>query len=282
MDDKHILAAAMSWMRERNWREKLAKSSGQSLYEHTLIEIDAFLQLGSILRDPKRYGLTELENWILIVALIVHDAGKETDAWQNYVTSRGAIQQLSHIAPELTEKLVPEICAALRIAGIGPEVHQVIAQCAGIHHDRPGRSDAAIFKAMLTGVPHRFVTLANLVRALDHLCSAESPADAAHVLRTDESLRRHVKTAIHETTYRGTSTALLHRASEHTFQQAGWLPLLYFPSGTVYVADVGSPAEEPPPSAIAAVLKNRDRERAETRSDFDDGRKPHRENVAKT
>ena len=256
MDDQQILAAAMTWMRQRKWREKLAKSrSGQSLYEHTLIELDAFLQVAPILRDPKRYGLTELENWIMIVALIVHDAGKETDAWQDYVTSRGAVQRVSHVLPELAEKLVPDICAALCIDGIGAGVHQVITQCAGIHHDRPGRSDAAILKAMLTDVPSRFVTLANLVKALDHLCSSESPADAALVVRKDESLCRHLKIAIHEATYRGVSTALLHRASEQTFREAGWLALLYFPSGTVYVADLCSPAAEPSPSAIAAALK---------------------------
>ncbi len=150
MDDHQILARAMTWMRQRGWREKLAKSSsGQSLYEHTLIELDAFLQLAPILRDPKRYGLTDLENWTVIVALIVHDAGKEGAEWQEYVTSRGAAQWVSHIVPELSEELVPEICASVGIEGIDTAVHQVIAGCAGIHHDRPGRSDAAILKAML-------------------------------------------------------------------------------------------------------------------------------------
>ncbi len=256
MNDQRILADAIAWMRQRNWREKLAKSSsGQSLYEHTLIELDVFLQLAPILRDPNRYGLTELENWVMIVALIVHDASKETDAWQDYLTSRGAVQQVSHILPELSEKLVPDICAALRVDGIGTAVHQVITQCAGIHHDPLGRSDAAILKTMPTEVPSRFVTLANIVKALDHLCSAGSPTDAALAVRNNESLRRHLKIAIHEATYRGVSTALLHRASEDTFKEAGWLALLYFPSGTVYAADLGSPAAVPSPSAIAAALK---------------------------
>jgi hypothetical protein len=86
VDNEQILDRAMTWMRQRNWREKLAKSkSGQSLYEHSLIEFDAYLQLAPILRGPKRYGLSALENWIVIVALIVHDAGKETAEWQEYV-----------------------------------------------------------------------------------------------------------------------------------------------------------------------------------------------------
>lgn len=256
MDDQQILAGAITWMRQRNWREKLAKSrSGQSLYEHTLIELDVFLQVAPILRDPKRYGFTELELSIIVASLIVHDAGKETDEWQDYVNSRGAAQRVSHILPELSEKLVPEICAALGIGEVGIEVHQVIAQCAGIHHDRPGRSDAAILKAMLTDVPARFFTLANLVKALDHLCSAESPSDAAMVARNDESLRRHIKVTTHEATYRGVSTALLHRASQHAFEQAGWAALLYFPSGTVYVADVSSSATDPSASDISAALK---------------------------
>jgi hypothetical protein len=256
MDDHQILARAMTWMRQRGWREKLAKSSsGQSLYEHTLIELDAFLQLAPILRDPKRYGLTDLENWIIVVALIVHDAGKERAEWQEYVTSRGAAQWVSHIVPELSEVLVPEICASLGIEGIDTAVHQVIAGCAGIHHNRPGRSDAAILRAMLTDVPSRFVTLANLVKALDHLCSAESPADASLVVQNDESLRRHVKITTHELIYRGVSTALLHSASQRAFEQTGWMALLYFPAGTVYVADLGNPAADPSPDAISAALK---------------------------
>src|SRR6185312_4395187 len=143
MDDQKILSCAMTWMRQRNWRERLAKSqSGQSLYEHSLIELDVFLRLAPILRDPKHYGLSDLEESVLTVSLLVHDAGKETDEWQAYVKSAGTVPWLSHILPELSEKLVPGICAELSLADMSSDVHRVMVHCAGIHHDRPGRSDA--------------------------------------------------------------------------------------------------------------------------------------------
>jgi hypothetical protein len=41
-----LMAKAAAWMQARRWRGKLAKKRGreQSLFEHTLIEIDALLQ----------------------------------------------------------------------------------------------------------------------------------------------------------------------------------------------------------------------------------------------
>jgi hypothetical protein len=257
MDDQKILGCAMSWMRQRNWREKLAKSqSGQSLYEHSLIELDVFLRLAPILRDPKHYGLSDLEENVLIVSLLVHDTGKETDEWQAYIKSTGTLPWLSHILPELSEKLVPGICAELSLADMSSDVHRVMVHCAGIHHDRPGRSDAAIIEAMLTGASDRFLTLANLVKAIDHLCSANSPSDAVFAADTDAGLRKHVGLTAHELIPRGVSTTLMHRAAQRAFEQAGWTPLLYFATGTAYVRDLNSATTSPSSEDICNTLKS--------------------------
>ncbi len=244
----------MTWMRQRNWREKLAKSrSGQSLYEHSLIELDVFLQLAPMLRDRKHYGLSDAEENILMVSLIVHDAGKETDDWQAYVASL-ASPWVSHILPELSKKLVPEICSALGLAAMSSEVHRVMGHCAGIHHDRPGQSDAAVIEAMLTGASDRFLTLANLVKAIDHLCSANSASEAVFTAGTDAGLQKHLRLTAHELVPRGVSTTLLHRAAQHAFGQAGWKPLLYFATGTVYVADLSVEITVPSSEDICAAL----------------------------
>jgi hypothetical protein len=239
MNAQQILADAIRWMRRRKWREKIAKSaSGQSLYEHSLIELDVFLTLAPILRDPKHYGLTQLEEMILIVSLIVHDAGKETDEWQTYVTATGPRESVSHILPDLSAELVPQICADLGFEDISVQVHRVIVNCAGIHHNRPGQSAPAIFETLLSGTVDRFLTLAHLVKSIDHLCSAESPGDAVICAEKDHTLSKHLELTAHEVVYRGISTSLLHKAAQGTFEAVGWQPLLYFVSGTVYAADL--------------------------------------------
>jgi len=255
MSDSRVLAQALTWMKKRDWRAKLAKSkSGQSLLEHSLIELDVFLQLAPILRDAKHYGLSDLEEAILMVSLLVHDAGKETDAWQAYVSSSGTGPWVSHVSPELTEKLVPEICAAFGLDGISSEIQRVMIHCAGIHHDRPGRSDTAILEAVLSGASDRFVTLANLVKAIDRLCSAGSPSDAARAAMGDAGLQKHLRMTTHELIPRGVSTTVLHRVAQQAFELAGWKPLLFFATGTVYVADLNAICPIPSTGDILGLL----------------------------
>ena len=114
MDKQQILTSAMQWMHARGWRAKLAKSrSGQSLFEHSLVEVDVLLELQPILADARHYGLTESEGNILAVAALVHDMGKETDEWQRYVRASSPARWVSHVSPELLRDVVPEVCKAL-------------------------------------------------------------------------------------------------------------------------------------------------------------------------
>lgn len=73
-----------------------------------------------------------------------------------------------------------------------------MAHCAEFHHNRPGRSDGAIMEAMLGGGSDRFLTLAYLVKAIDHFCSAATVADAEDALKNDPALGRHLVVASHE------------------------------------------------------------------------------------
>ena len=60
MDKQLTLAKAMRWMQSRGWKSKLAKSrSGQSLFEHSVVEVDVLLELQPILSDARHYGLTD-------------------------------------------------------------------------------------------------------------------------------------------------------------------------------------------------------------------------------
>ena len=70
-------------MINQGWMQKLAKSRPcqQSLFEHSLIELDVLLELLQILSLPRHYGLSAEEQKIHMVAILIHDVGKKTAIW---------------------------------------------------------------------------------------------------------------------------------------------------------------------------------------------------------
>lgn len=214
----------------------------QSLLEHSLIEVDVLLELLPILSSSRHYGLSEVEQKILLVALLAHDVGKETNEWQAHIRSPQPGRGVSHIVPELTRRVVPTLCTALGFESLADPVQRVMAHCAELHHARPGRSDSAILEVMLSGGTNRFLTLASLVKAIDHLCSAASASEATGAVERDPALGHHLKVARHEVMVRGVSTTFVHKGAQAAFLQRGWRPLLYFFDATVYGAD---PVDQP-------------------------------------
>lgn len=257
MDAEAIRAIAARWMIRRGWRQKLAKGRPheQSLFEHSLIELDVLLELLPILASPRHYSMSEAEKRILAVAVLVHDVGKEIDPWQAYIHDPRPECWLPHVIPELTRAVVPETCAVLGFEDLGEPVQRIMAHCAEFHHSKPGRGDGSIVEAMLTGGSDRFLTLAHLVKAIDHLCSASSAPEAEDAAERDPALGHHLKVIRHEVLARGVSTTFLHRAVQSTFQQRGWKALLYFPSGTVYAADPNDSPTVPTAAEIRGLLK---------------------------
>jgi len=189
------------------------------------------------------------------VAALAHDVGKETDAWQAYIRDAGPVRTVPHILPELTRAVVPDLCAALGLEELGEPVERIMAYCAEFHHNRPGRSDGAVLEAILTGGSDRFLTLASIVKALDHVCSAVGAADAEETAVDDPALGHHLKLSRHEVAVRGVSATFLHRAAQVAFQQRGWRPLLYFSNATLYAADPNEQPVVPAADEIRHFLK---------------------------
>jgi hypothetical protein len=244
-------------MQARGWKEKIAKRRGyeQSLFEHSLIELDVLLELLPILGSPRHYGLIKTEEAVLAISVIAHDVGKETDAWQVYIGDPRPDRRAPQVLPELTRAVVPELCATLGFSEQGEPVERIMAHCAEFHHSRPARSDGAIMEAMLTGGSDRFLTLAYLVKAIDHFCSAATVADAEDSLKNDPALGQHLVVASHEAMIRGVSTVFLHHAARDEFQERGWKPLLYFSNATLYAADPNDHHGIPTAEEIGNSLK---------------------------
>jgi hypothetical protein len=137
MKHQEIMTKAADWMFIRGWKRKIAKRREgvypersrreQSLFEHTMVELDALLSLLPILKKPNHFNLTEEEEKILIASVIAHDVGKERPEWQDYIL--GKMDFVSDIDPDLTEKIIPELCDTLGFQEIGEKVMNVIENC---------------------------------------------------------------------------------------------------------------------------------------------------------
>ncbi len=237
-----VLKKASEWMLARGWKRKIAKRRqfDQSLFEHSLVELDAALQLLPILRQPHHFGLSPEEEQVLVISLVAHDVGKERSEWQDYILGRRGF--LSDVDPVLTRKALPDLCAALGFSGLDAKVMAVIENCINLHMSRE-RRDTTVVMALLQGA-ERWYTLANLVYHIDNICSAKGIFGAKNALE-QSPLGKHLKTAYHQVIIRGVSTTALHRAALESFEKAGWTPLLHFSDGTLYICSAAKPVSEP-------------------------------------
>ena len=187
-----ILQQAIEWMLKRNWKRLVAKRKyfNQSLFEHALVELDATLQILPLLRLPRHLNLTLEEEEILVAAVIAHDVGKERPEWQEYILGRRPF--LSDIDPDLTRKVIPEICAALGFSDVGRKAIAVIENCVNLHMSGE-RNDTNVVSATLRGTD-RWYTLANFVFHIDNICSARG------VFEAKNALERSVRQARNSTT----------------------------------------------------------------------------------
>lgn len=251
MNSKEIQAKAIDWMIRRGWKRLTAKRRGfeQSLFEHTAVEVDALLSLVPILRKPEHFATEEYEEKILIASLIAHDVGKEKGEWQKYLFAKG--NYISDVDPELTRKTIPELCLALGFKELGDGVLKVIENCINLHM-RHERGDANVMSALLKG-GDRWKTLADLVDAIDNVCSAKGLFGALSALERS-MLDPHLKTAYHQIVLKGVSTPLVHRACMDSYLGRGWIPLLIFGNGTLYVCSAASEIAEPSREEIEGQL----------------------------
>ncbi|NLI12601.1 hypothetical protein [Pelotomaculum propionicicum] len=247
-----IRKKASQFMLKRGWKELVAKSGAyqQSLFEHTMCELDVLLQLLPILRLPNHYDLKLEEEQILIVSVIGHDIGKETKEFQDYI--KGLSQEKAlHIITGLTKKVVPEICEILGFSDLQHYSHQIIENCINLHMSR-NRTDANLIFSIFQGIG-RWKALADIVYTLDNFCSARGMLAALSTLE-QSNLSMHIKLAYHQVVVRGVSTVFLHKAAVDSFIKQGWSPILFFSEGTIYAASSASQIYEPARETIEGRL----------------------------
>jgi hypothetical protein len=252
-----ILQKASYWMLERGWKQKVAKRRqfDQSLFEHTLVELDVALQLLPLLKQLNHFDLSLEEEQILIVSIVAHDVGKEKPEWQEYILGKRGF--VSDIDPELTKIVLVDLCERLGFSNLDKKIIAVIENCVNLHM-RHERGDANVISALFQGTD-RWYTLANLVFHIDNICSAKGLFEAKAALERS-ILAKHLKTSYHQVVIRGVSTTALHSAALEIFEESGWIPLLHFSDATLYVCSADGTMQEPAAEKIESrmveILKN--------------------------
>ena len=250
MDYQAFRTKAVKFMLNRDWKKKIAKrrSFEQSLFDHTLIEIDALITLLPLLEHTFSPSLTEVEEQVLLTSVLAHDVGKELDEWQEYVMGRRDF--LSDVNQELAEEVVPELASQFGFSDVAEMLSSVVL------HMRYERTPAKVASRLLFGqhTNPRWKTLADIVDAVDNLCSAKGIFAGLQCVAEKTSISNHLHTTYHLVQMRGVSTTLLHRAAIDTFTECGWSPLLHYSNGTIYVASSATQPLEPGVDEIQAQM----------------------------
>jgi len=250
MNYKDVMCRATEFMENRGWEAKAAKRTGfeQSLFDHTLVELDALITLLPILRASYVPSFTEEEERVLVGSVLAHDVGKERGEWQEYL--RGQRDFVSDVNRPLAEDTVRQIADLFGFSGIEEMLSGVLL------HMRHERTPAKAMDRVLFGGHsiERWKTLADIVDSLDNLCSARGLFAGLRCLEERSCLANHLSVSYHLVQMRGVSTTLLHRAAVDAFTANGWRPLLHYSSGTIYVASATAKVDEPTASEIGTRL----------------------------
>ena len=251
IDYEIIKQRAAGFMLKRGWKRLTAKRREfqQSLFEHTMVELDALISLLPILSKPNHFDLTEEEEKVLIASVIAHDAGKEKPEWQEYILGKGDF--VSDVASDLTRKIIPDLCAALGFDHINDKVTNVMENCVNLHM-RHERGDANVVLALLKG-KERWKTLADLVDTIDNVCSARGVFGALASIERGV-LANHLKVSYHHLLIRGISTTMLHKACVDSYMQRAWTPLLFYSDSTLYACSASENPSEPSLEEIETQL----------------------------
>jgi len=214
-------------MKKRNWHNKIAKSKPtiQTLYEHSLCVYDITEQIIQLLE------FSEDESTILRVSAILHDAGKEKDAWQSAI--RNEQKTPSHIDEELIKNLLknfPEEFSELDA--------NTILSCISLHHKVTQSSGNLLRQKFLKHKTNKWKELQEIIDFADNLASCGDIQSAITLLENPEKfpLIKQLSFTYHQIYLRGVSSVFLHKACQNTYEEKGWKPILFFADGTIYLS----------------------------------------------
>jgi len=245
-----IREKAIEFMLARNWKQKTGKLKqfNQSLFDHSLVVLDAMIALLPLFKGTFLPALSDEEEQVLLAGVIAHDVGKELDDWQGYVHGQRGF--LSDVNRQLAEEAIPQLASLLGFGGVEETITGVLM------HMSHERTTAKVMDRVLFGEHsnERWKTLGDIIAEVDNLGSAKGLFEGLRCLEERSCFSRHVRSAYHLIQLRGVSTTLLHRAAIDSFFENGWNPVLHYSNGTIYATSATASDTEPTVDDLSAKL----------------------------
>ncbi|ARU61524.1 hypothetical protein CBW65_11270 [Tumebacillus avium] len=234
-------------MKSRGWQYLLGKDKEykQSLLDHSM----ALVNLGQVLLLHGIITASEEQTQALLLALAVHDAGKEHAAFQTYMTDGG--KSPGHIDVDLSREVALQISEKME----WNLPSTVLDAAVSLHMKASDRNGDNLFEVLMGHSDTEWRKIAQWVQDIDRIASAKTPQAAKEVWNRSQSLSKLRKAAHHSIRLRGVSSVYVHNALRNAFQEAGWSVLMYYPFGNLYVAREPD-AQLPDLPAIKGQLKH--------------------------
>ncbi len=249
---EELEAALIAEALRRDWQHKyakFAKGGEQSLLVHSINVFSVTRVLASA-----AFSLSRQETLIACIAGFLHDIQKERDRWQQAAIAfmdgaRGLDSEFSHDdgSPEALEQVVgflKNVESAIRGAGLKDTIEDLGRRVLNVvvyTHDSRNQADAARRRRQVGAIDK----LTQVIRLADSICSIKAPSDIVR-LNHDPDLPDNARLSFeyHELgRIRGLLSSFLNEAIIDVLKEEGYIPLLYFGHGAVYML-VGDPKEE--------------------------------------
>jgi hypothetical protein len=224
----------------------------QSLLAHTLVVLDTLATVCPLLDRQGEPLLRDATFAALLIAAVIHDAGKAGKEFQAYI--RGGGPRVGHWDDAAVEQLAADVAAVVRrVAGIELSPGEMVfAVNAARGSERGERLRANLLQLTRPPAVPKETFLREILVASDHLASCSTVVAARESLdRFANVFARQLEFTYHQVRLRGVTTTFLHRALQAVHEAAGWQPLLFYVDGTLYVADT---ANVPVPDQVRAQI----------------------------
>lgn len=217
----------------------------QSLLDHSM----SLVNLGRVLLIYQVIEPSSLEQeQAFLLALAVHDAGKEKMEFQEYLRNGGR-------SPGDTDVNLSREVASDIVGKLGWSLPDSVLDAAvSLHMKHRDSNGGNFFELLQDHTDSEWRTVAQWVQDIDRIASAKSPQAAKEAWNRSAALSKLRKVTYHSVRLRGVSTVFLHKAMRQAFEESGWGVLMYYPFGNLYVARTSN-AKMPDYDDIQGKLK---------------------------
>ncbi len=215
---------------KNNWHLKYAKFGElghQNLLMHSLSVMSIALRIAEVI------GLEQEKYEILVISGFLHDALKSSDRWQRAIKERGSVpEDFWQRNPEELNRIIDQYSDEL---GIPDHVRKAVKDI--IYVVESIESVENLLEALKSRPDS---TVAHIIELADKIGSFKEPMEVERV-SSDSKLATILRKFglvldYHQVDIvRGITTQLLHKGIMKAYEKAGYTPVAFFSTGTIYI-----------------------------------------------